>query len=130
MKVIYTDGSCIKNPGGAGGWAFALIEDDGKEYFVSGRDPITTNNRMELMAVIEALSFVEKKTKCVIYSDSKLVINCATGVWNRNKNLDLWKLYDIESKGKDIEYKWVKGHSGDKYNEIVDKLALAEAKSF
>ena len=126
--LIYTDGSCIKNPGGPGGWAFVLIESE-REYLVSSGCKVTTNNRMELTAVIEALSFVTPKSRCVIYSDSQLVINCALGKWKRKANLDLWELYDIESKDKDITFEWVKGHSGNKYNEIVDKLALNEART-
>lgn len=127
MYKIYTDGSCLKNPNGPGGWCFVLIDND-HDWIMSDGDPSTTNNRMELKAVIESLKMIKEKESCIIYSDSKLVINCATGIWKRNKNLDLWKEYDIISKNKIITYEWVKGHSGNKYNEIVDKFAKEEAE--
>lgn len=128
---IYTDGSCLKNPGGAGGWAFVLLEGD-IEWHISGGEKSTTNNRMELSAVIEALKFVSKNdvSSFTIYSDSKYVINCADGTFKRKKNIDLWDIFDIESKSKQIKWEWVKGHNGDKYNEIVDKLARQEAISY
>ena len=127
MIKIYTDGSCLKNPNGPGGYAFCIIEEDGFEYHLSDGDPCTTNNRMELQAVIEALKFINEGKSCKIYSDSKLVINCATGAWNRKANLDLWDMYNKVSKNKKIPYEWVKGHNGDKYNELVDKYAKEEA---
>jgi ribonuclease HI len=80
---------------------------------------------MELLAVIEALKCLNQTT-CDIYSDSQWVINCAQKLWKRNKNLDLWKLYDEISKNFIIKYIWVKGHSGNIYNEQCDKLAYAE----
>jgi ribonuclease HI len=128
MKIIYTDGSCLKNPGGAGGWAICLIKDNGREYLISEGNPHTTNNRMELQAIIEAVSCVEENEECLIYSDSQLSINCCDGKWKRKANLDLWKEYDNKSVNKKIRFKWVKAHNGDKYNEIVDKLARSEAK--
>jgi ribonuclease HI len=127
MITIYTDGSCLKNPGGAGGWAFCLLQDD-KEYYMSGGENISTNNTMELTAVIEALSFVNIKEKCKIYTDSMLVINCALGKWKRKANLNLWKQYDDVSQGKNISFEHVKAHNGNYYNEKVDKLAREEAK--
>ena len=129
MLQIYTDVSCIKNPNGPGGWAIAIIEDDGYEYYFSDKNSCTTNNRMELTAVIEAVSSIKEKQECIIYSDSQLIINCATGKWKRKANLDLWKEYDTFSKNKTINFEWVKAHNGNKYNEIVDKLAYTEAKS-
>ena len=129
MLQIYTDGSCISNPNGPGGWAIAIIEDDGYEYYFSDKNSCTTNNRMELTAVIEAVSSIKEKQECIIYSDSQLIINCATGKWKRKANLELWKEYDTFSKNKTINFEWVKAHNGNKYNEIVDKLAYTEAKS-
>ena len=129
MLQIYTDGSCISNPNGPGGWAIAIIEDDGYEYYFSDKNSCTTNNRMELTAVIEAVSSIKEKQECIIYIDSQLIINCATGKWKRKANLDLWKEYDTFSKNKTINFEWVKAHNGNKYNEIVDKLAYTEAKS-
>jgi ribonuclease HI len=131
FQVIYTDGSCIPNPG-PGGWAFCALADPNDEspfeWHVSGGVAKSTNNRMELTAVIEALLFFEKK-RFHIYSDSQYVIKCAKGEYKRKKNMDLWKEYDIASTGKKIEWTWVKGHSNDKYNEIVDVLAKKEAKT-
>ena len=128
MIEIYTDGSCLKNPGGPGGWAICIIENNGVEYCFSDGEQVTTNNRMELKAVIEALSCIKTNSECNLYTDSQLVINCATGKWNRKANLDLWKEFDQHSKNKKINFNWVKGHSGNKYNEMVDKLALKEAR--
>jgi ribonuclease HI len=129
MLQIYTDGSCIKNPNGPGGWAIAIIENDGYEYYFSDKNSRTTNNRMELTAVIEAISSVKKNQECTIFSDSQLIINCATGKWKRKANLDLWTEYDKFCKNKIINFEWVKAHNGNKYNEIVDSLAYTEAKS-
>ena len=128
MITIYTDGSCLKNPGGAGGWAFCIIEGEGEEYYMCGCEKISTNNTMELTAVIEALSCVGKGVDCKIYSDSMLVINCASGKWKRKANLDLWKEYDTVSSGKNVIFEYVKAHNGNYYNEKVDKLAKEEAK--
>lgn len=130
MLEIYTDGSCLKNPNGPGGWAFIFIEEDGTIFSKSDGEKSTTNNRMELTAVIEAIKFIIDKSKeYKIYSDSQLTINCATGKWKRKKNLDLWEKYDNEIKGKNIIFEWVKAHNGNKYNEIVDKFAYEEAKN-
>lgn len=128
MCVIYTDGSCLKNPDGPGGWAFIVYE---PEYIwaVSGGHPSTTNNRMELQAVIEALKFAVG-SKHTIYTDSKWVINCASGVWKRKANLDMWAKYNAASLGKTIEWSWVKGHSGNPDNECVDRLARYEAMQY
>jgi len=123
---IYTDGSCLKNPG-PGGWAVCIKKNDGNEYCFSGGEQATTNNRMELKAVIEAISHIKTRSECNIYTDSQLVINCATGKWKRKANLDLWEEFAQQSKNKKINFNWVKGHSGNKYNEMVDKLALAAA---
>lgn len=131
--VIYTDGSCLERR--YGGYGFVVLENnDDKntitEWHVSGGIDNTTNNRMELIAVIEGLKFSENRVydKYCIYSDSQYVIKCAKGDFKRNKNLDLWKVYDKVCKNKNIEWTWVKGHSGDKYNNIVDCLAKQEAK--
>lgn len=126
MSKIYTDGSCLKNPGGPGGWAFALIENN-EVLCICGGEKSTTNNRMEMKAVIEALKFVQN-TEYTIYTDSKLVMNCAQRIWRRKANQDLWDEYDIASTEKKLQWEWVRGHSGDEYNELVDKLAKEEAK--
>ena len=125
--VIYTDGSCISD--GYGGYAFVMIRPEGPIYYVSGGELKTTNNRMELMAVLEALQFANYRTEpdLIIYSDSKYVINCAEGKWGRKKNIDLWEMYDERSKGFSIDFRWVKGHSGNKWNDKADFLAKKEA---
>jgi ribonuclease HI len=128
MPHIYTDGSCLSNPNGPGGWAFCFIEDDGFLLCNSGSEKSTTNNRMELKAIIESLKFINNSDEYKIFTDSQLCINCATGKWKRNKNLDLWKEYDNQIKNKNIKFHWVKGHNGNKYNELVDKIAYDEAK--
>lgn len=119
--TIYTDGSCNPNPG-KGGWAFLALYNN-EEIAVYGGEKNTTNNIMELTAVIEALKEFRTDKYLHIFSDSLYVIKCAQGEWKKSKNLELWKIYDKYSKDKDILYTWVKGHNGDKYNEIVDKLA-------
>jgi ribonuclease HI len=126
--VIYTDGSCNPNPG-RGAWAHITLNPDG-DWSVSGGELETTNNRMELMAVVEALRFHPDKKDIMIYTDSQLTMKCAEGEWKRNKNLDLWEEYDKVSKGKNVVFKKVKAHDGDKYNELVDKLASSFWKEF
>jgi ribonuclease HI len=126
MIQIYTDGSCL--PNGVGGWGFIIVSStntNNTEYQVCGAHDNTTNNRMELQAVIEALSFdlISNLTHYKFYTDSKLTMNCAKGEWKRNANLDLWTIYDSVSKGKRIEWEWVKAHNNNHYNEQVDKLA-------
>jgi ribonuclease HI len=121
MPALYTDGSCLKNPGGPGGWAFLLLDGE-KEWYSCAGNPRTTNNQMELMAVVMGLTFY-KGCECEIYTDSQYVMKCAKGEYKRHKNLELWKEYDKVSAGRCLEWHWVKGHSGDEYNEQVDKLA-------
>lgn len=129
MKTIYTDGSCIKNPNGPGGWCAIILDDDTfDELIISGSDSSTTNNRMELKAIIESLKYIEPKSECKIYSDSQLSINCASGKWCRKANIDLWNEYENVSKDKYIDFEWVKAHNGNYYNEKVDKIAFEEAK--
>lgn len=125
---IYTDGSCIGNPG-PGGWAFIALV-DGKEIKVSGGEEKTTNNRMELMAVIKAVESNNEFDTFIIYTDSNLTINCGMGLWKRKKNKDLWVLYDSVTRGKRIIFKKVKAHNGDHYNEMVDSLAKKFAEKY
>ena len=124
---IYTDGATKGNPG-LSGWAYLAIKNGQVLDMCSGGQLISTNNRMELTAVIKAISNVCKKEimSVEIISDSQYVINCATGKWRRNKNEDLWTEYDTVSKGKNINFIWVKGHSGNSGNDIVDMLASDE----
>ena len=134
MIKIYTDGSCIGNPG-AGGWA-AIILDDKNEKIISGNKNNTTNNQMELFAAIKALSHFNKKKSFKIFTDSNYVKDGITKWiknWKKNnwmtskkkpvKNKDLWiKLNNLCSKNK-ITWKWIKGHSTNKFNNLADDLA-------
>ncbi|MDA8791231.1 ribonuclease HI [Candidatus Pelagibacter bacterium] len=140
MIEIYTDGSCLENPGN-GGWA-AIINDDGKIEKISGSEKNTTNNRMELMAPIAALSKITKKKKVQIFTDSQYVKMGITNWihnWIKNnwqtskkedvKNKDLWlNLYKL-TQSHDVEWHWVKAHAGNTLNEEVDALAKNAAKS-
>ena len=138
---IYIDGACSGNPGPGGWGAIILSEDDRKELF--GGEKLTTNNRMELTAAIKALEYCakhEKKklplTNIIIFTDSVYVkegITLWINKWEKNnwktsdkknvKNVDLWKTLKELSKSKQINWEWVKGHSGNPMNELADSLA-------
>lgn len=130
--IIYTDGSCLSNPGGIGGWAGLIICAD-EELLVSGGLDETTNNKAEMIAVIESLKFVHAGSPDLvsIVSDSRIVVNCANGSWRRKSNLDLWEELDREINriGCPIRFYWVKGHAGNPRNEEVDEAANEEAKT-
>jgi len=132
--IIYTDGACSGNPGKGGYGAVLMYRDNYKEIF--GFSPETTNNKMEITAVIEALKTLKRSCNVIIYTDSKYVMDGITkwiSSWKRNgwktadrkpvKNVELWQELDLQCSKHSIQWQWVKGHSGDKYNEIVDKLA-------
>ena len=133
--TIYTDGACSGNPG-KGGWGAILIYAKEKKY-ISGSKQLTTNNQMELTATIEALKAILKPSNIALYTDSQYVKNGITSWifnWKKNgwktankkpvANKDLWieleKYVDFHS----VNWFWVKGHSGDHYNEIADELAV------
>ena len=99
--------------------------EDGDEIHVSGSENDTTNNRMEITAILIGLRDFQN-SKYVIYTDSMYSIKCAKREWKRTKNLDLWEQYDILSAGKDISFVWVRGHSGNVYNELADRLSRAD----
>ena len=103
LYSIFTDGSCLQNPDGPGGWAFCCIIDD-LLFCDAGSHPKTTNNRMELQAVLEAINFMSTEKRYRIYTDSQLTINCATGKWSRKANLDLWTIFDQISIHKQFLY--------------------------
>lgn len=139
---IYTDGACRGNPG-RGGWGAILVY-RGIEREMSGGEPMTTNNRMELTAAIEALSALKEPCSVTLTSDSKYLIDAITQGWAlswREKgwrkadrspalNPDLWqKLLELLERHK-VEFVWVKGHDGHPYNERCDRLATAFADSF
>ena len=125
MIKVYTDGACIGNPG-PGGWG-AVILGDGGQRVVHGNHPDTTNNRMEIVAVIEGLRDIPSQTDVTVVSDSKYVINTITKNWKRNRNQDLWELLEEEIRARNVTWEWVKGHAGDRFNEEADRLAHAEA---
>ena len=132
--TIYTDGACKGNPG-EGGWG-AILYHEISSKTIYGYESLTTNNRMELTAAIKSLGFFKEKVSALIYTDSKYVMN---GVntwihsWKKNnwktsskkdvKNVDLWISLDKLNNFHDVDWKWVKGHSGNKGNEHADMLA-------
>lgn len=122
--IIYTDGGCAVNPGGPGGIGVVIVNTKTEEVQeVSRGFRSTTNNRMEMMAVITALHSVPEACSIRLYSDSQYVLNCMGNMWQKRKNTDLWKLVDQAAKGKNVDLRWVKGHNGDRYNERCDTLA-------
>lgn len=124
---IFTDGSSLGNPG-PGGYA-AIIRYDGKEKILNGSEAHTTNNRMEMVAVIKALRILPKAVKKIrVHSDSKLVISTMTKGWKKKENIDLWKEIEKLTVGRNIEWKWVKGHADHKENNRCDMLAIFEAR--
>jgi len=125
---IYTDGSCKGNPG-PGGWAAVIFTDNQITQKLSGGEVNTTNNKMEITAVIEGLKAVKSNSKIHIFSDSSYVINSMTKNWKRNVNKDLWAQLDIQANRHHLTWHWVKGHSGDPGNELADKLAYAAAEA-
>ncbi len=131
--TVYTDGGCEPNPG-TGGWGVVLVC-DGQYKELSGGEPQTTNNRMELTAALEALKALRKRCAVLLYTDSQYVKRGITEwmpAWKRKgwkrktgavKNLDLWQELDALAQKHDIEWRWVRGHSGDPLNERCDELA-------
>ena len=131
---IYTDGACSGNPG-PGGWG-ALMLCNGEEKELSGGEVETTNNRMEMLAAVQALQALKKPTKVRLHTDSTYLKDGITkwiNNWKRNgwrtaakkpvKNADLWQLLEEVMKPHDVEWHWVKGHSGHPENERADELA-------
>jgi len=99
-------------------------------WLLSGGVAHSTNNRMELLAVIEAIDFLGEDwvEGCVtIYTDSLLTMNCAKGVWKRKANMDLWEDYDHALGGRGVKWVWIKAHNGNPLNELVDSQARSEA---
>ena len=132
--TIFTDGACKGNPG-PGGWGALLVAGDNEKELFGGENN-TTNNRMELMAVIQALSALKRHCQITIHTDSKYVLKGFTewlAGWKANgwrtaakapvKNVDLWQALDAAQSQHQITWCWVKGHSGDAGNERADQLA-------
>jgi len=136
---IYTDGSCRMNTG-KGGWGVVIVDDDQTIIELSGSETHTTNNRMELLAAIKALthliSLPTKDTPVILYTDSQY-LNRGMNEWVKGwkkrgwkmingqpmKNSDLWQQLDILNNSLHIKWKWIRGHDGNKYNEMADSLA-------
>jgi len=125
LIVIHTDGACKGNPG-PGGWG-AVIEQNGGQVKLSGSEPQTTNNRMEMTAVIKGLEAVDASANVLISSDSTYVINTMTKGWKRKANQDLWDQLDRLIGSRNVSWRWVRGHNGDRGNELADALATKEA---
>lgn len=139
---IYTDGACKGNPG-PGGWAAILVH-DGHEKEIGGFAPETTNNRMELTAVIEGLRALKTRCRVTVYADSGYIVNCfhqgwlekwKQHGWHRGPkkkepvlNVDLWQALDAEIQKHEVRFKKVEAHSGHHYNERVDQLANLHIK--
>lgn len=141
--IIHTDGACSGNPG-PGGWG-AILEWNGHRKEIKGGEPETTNNRMEMLAAIEALRALKKSGRDVILITDSVYLRDGITKWIHGwkkrgwktadkkpvKNVDLWQILDALVKEHEIEWRWVKGHAGDPGNERADELAregLAEAR--
>jgi len=132
--VIYTDGACSGNPG-PGGWG-AILMHGGKSKEIFGGEPATTNNRMELMAAIQALEALTRPCRAELHTDSQYVMK-GISEWIHNwkrrgwrtadgkavKNDDLWRRLDEARSRHDVQWRWVKGHAGHEHNERADELA-------
>ena len=139
--TIYTDGACSGNPG-PGGWGAVILDKDNKQKNISGSEENTTNNRMELSAAIMALEEVNMNSEITIYTDSTYVKNGITEwvlKWKENgwknsnkepvKNKDLWEKLVNLCEQNTINWKWVKAHASNKYNNLADELATKAIKN-
>lgn len=138
--TIHTDGACSGNPG-PGGYAAILVY-NGREKVISGGEPDTTNNRMELLAVINSLSALNERCDVTLHSDSKYVIDAVTQGWaerwrrngwmrtkkDRAQNPELWERLLELLKTQNVTFQWVRGHNGDEYNERCDRIAVEESR--
>ena len=122
--TIYTDGSCLGNPG-PGGWGAIVFGESEEPQRLSGHEAQTTNNRMELMAAIQGLEAVPAGSKVILHSDSSYLINTMTKNWKRRVNHDLWERLDSLSGSHRVDWRWVRGHNGDLWNEAADRLAVS-----
>lgn len=138
---IFTDGACSGNPG-PGGWG-AVLRSGAREKEISGGEPATTNNRMEITAAIRALEALNRPSTVTIHTDSRYLMDGATKWlkrWKANgwktadkkpvKNDDLWREIDQAVAGHDVKWRWVEGHSGHPENDRADALARAATESF
>lgn len=139
---IYTDGACSGNPG-PGGWA-AILMYGGAKKEMSGGEPETTNNRMEMLAVINALEALNRPCEVLLYTDSQYVVNAIEKGWAKKwrangwmrtkkdpaKNPDLWERMLELLEIHDTDFIWVKGHADNEFNNRCDELAVAESRKF
>ncbi|MDA8822640.1 ribonuclease HI [Candidatus Pelagibacter bacterium] len=138
---IYTDGACSGNPG-PGGWGAVIFDENNNQKNISGSNKNTTNNRMELSAAIMALEKIKTDSEITIYTDSTYVKNGITEwvlKWKENgwknsnkepvKNKDLWVELDNLCERNQVSWKWIKGHSTNRYNNLADKLATQAIKA-
>ena len=139
--IIYTDGACSGNPG-PGGWGAVIFDENKKQSNISGKETMTTNNRMELLAPIMAIKRIKEKSEITVYTDSTYLKNGITDwikKWEKNgwksssnqpiKNKDLWlELNNLSSEHK-ISWNWVEGHSNNEFNNLADKLATEAIKN-
>lgn len=138
--TIYTDGACSGNPG-PGGWGAILIYKE-TEKEISGGDPATTNNRMELTGAIRALSLLKEPCAVTLYTDSQYLSRAVNEGWLKKwkaagftkkgglKNDDLWRTLDALLSEHDVRFVWVKGHADNKYNNRCDALAVGEREKY
>lgn len=136
VVTIHTDGACDPNPG-VGGWA-AVLEYKKHYRELAGGEPFTTNNRMEMTAAIRALEALKRRSKVILHTDSEYLQKGVTEwmpKWKRRnwrrkggeiKNLDLWKRLDELTEKHEVEWRWVRGHAGNRLNERCDEMATAE----
>ena len=143
MIKIYTDGSCLGNPG-AGGWAAVIFDEQNQREEIYGGAEHTTNNRMELTAAIRALEKISSGKRVELFTDSSYLKNAVMNGWLANwkandwadalrrgiLNLDLWQELDDLLAARDVKFNWVKGHAGNPLNERCDKLARSTAEKF
>ncbi len=129
IKAIYTDGSCLGNPG-PGGWALIAFDGQKRESDKKhGYEIDTTNNRMEMTAIIMALQLLPPDSDATIFSDSNLIVQSINQNWKRKANLDLWMELDpLRVSHPQVQFQWVKAHAKNQYNNLVDQLAVKQAK--
>lgn len=143
VVILYTDGACSGNPG-PGGWGALLMSGDNRKELSGSSESLTTNNRMEMKAVVEGLNALKRPCYVKIHSDSALIINAFTKGWIENwqrnnwkksnkkpvENRDLWEAITAAGKPHQLEWIKVKGHSTNPYNNRVDELAVAASKKY
>ena len=139
--TIYTDGACSGNPG-PGGWGAVIFDENKKQINISGKETMTTNNRMELLAPIMAIKRIKEKSEITVYTDSAYLKNGITDwikKWEKNgwksssnqpiKNKDLWLELNKLCSDHSVAWIWVEGHSNNEFNNLADKLATQAIKN-